>query len=775
MHLLKFENFCISLIFIVGILSNSKAQTEFVPLKCTGKIPADFTTLSKVKSAIEIQNEKENYKANYSTNATKSEFISVSNYFLDELLLSGRVLFNDPLSDYLENILDIILVDEPDLKSKIRIYVLRSSSVNAFTTNNGMIFFTTGLLAEVENEAQLAFILAHEITHYEKRHVINSFLHQNDISNKGNNFRYNSYDDRIKAMSNYSKELEFQADSNSIHRLSFTKYSLKECINSMDVLQFSDLPFDEIKFNASIIEKGKFKFPSIFYLDSVTPINLSRIENENDSRSSHPNIKSRRERLIKYNLKLSSITTVEKFIQPKEKFDEIQNTARFETIRLMLNDRSYAETIYEVFILSQKDTNNIYFKKAIGKSLYGMAKYKTAGNYSETAQYFSKYEGEIQQCINLFYNLSKEQMNIIACRYLYDLSLETDSKFIKNIRDDIFIDLINLYEYNYDKIKLNNTTYFKKLEDLALQTKDTLQLGAKDSLVDEVVESKYDRLRKQKEKEVVTEEKTSIEPKNHEFYQGVFNDLILNDDFKNYVVLMESEAKLNRNSIVRGVELEDENKVETKKKSKSKEEEERERLNLGLEKVLIVDPFYFHVDRRKTFSILDSEEKLVNFSVDMDELSKKAGIENKMLAPKLFKEMDVNDYNDMAAINFWAGERLDHHNVRMIPLETDYIEPVVNIHGTNTVLFSGIYTYREKKSNIGLAVLASIFIYTAPFGIAYLAKPNMHTYYYTLLFNIENGNCYINETKHYNMNGKRGLIRSNIYDLMLQLKQPPKQ
>ncbi len=51
--------------------------------------------------------------------------------------------------------------------------VLDSDEINAFATPGGYIFITRGALMKMDNEAQLAAVLGHEIAHVVKRHVVN--------------------------------------------------------------------------------------------------------------------------------------------------------------------------------------------------------------------------------------------------------------------------------------------------------------------------------------------------------------------------------------------------------------------------------------------------------------------------------------------------------------------------------------------------------------------------------------------------------------------------
>ena len=87
----------------------------------------------------------------------------------------------DPaLQDYL-NTLSCRLA--ADLCSDIRIYLIRQPYLNAFMAPNGMMVIFTGTLARTENEAQLAFVMAHEIGHYRSRHSLENWRHLKNVSN----------------------------------------------------------------------------------------------------------------------------------------------------------------------------------------------------------------------------------------------------------------------------------------------------------------------------------------------------------------------------------------------------------------------------------------------------------------------------------------------------------------------------------------------------------------------------------------------------------------
>ena len=59
--------------------------------------------------------------------------------------------------------------------ASLRVYIVDEPSSNAMTAPNGMVIVWTGLLLRCQNEAELAFVLGHEITHYLKRHSLLNF------------------------------------------------------------------------------------------------------------------------------------------------------------------------------------------------------------------------------------------------------------------------------------------------------------------------------------------------------------------------------------------------------------------------------------------------------------------------------------------------------------------------------------------------------------------------------------------------------------------------
>ena len=102
----------------------------------------------------------------------------------EEALLKKARPYDDPLlEEYLARVGDRLTSDEVRAAGgpAMKFGVIRDPSLNAFAMPNGKIYVHTGLLSRLDNEAQLATILGHEMTHVTHRHAL-SF--QRDAQNK---------------------------------------------------------------------------------------------------------------------------------------------------------------------------------------------------------------------------------------------------------------------------------------------------------------------------------------------------------------------------------------------------------------------------------------------------------------------------------------------------------------------------------------------------------------------------------------------------------------
>jgi beta-barrel assembly-enhancing protease len=141
---------------------------------------------------------------------------------------SGLIYKDEELENYLNEIARKLTPPEVLNYIQFKVKVIKNPYLNAFSYPNGVIYVHTGILARMDNEAQLATLLGHEITHITHRHTVRTFR---DIKNKTaflatlqvslavfNNDIVRELVNilgaigTIAAVSGYSQELETQAD-----------------------------------------------------------------------------------------------------------------------------------------------------------------------------------------------------------------------------------------------------------------------------------------------------------------------------------------------------------------------------------------------------------------------------------------------------------------------------------------------------------------------------------------------------------------------------------
>ena len=90
-----------------------------------------------------------------------------------EALDNSGFLYQDPaLENYLNRMAQKLQENSIAPDFQIHVKVLNDPNLNAFAYPNGVIYVHSGILARLDNEAQLAALLSHEMTHCTHRHSL---------------------------------------------------------------------------------------------------------------------------------------------------------------------------------------------------------------------------------------------------------------------------------------------------------------------------------------------------------------------------------------------------------------------------------------------------------------------------------------------------------------------------------------------------------------------------------------------------------------------------
>jgi predicted Zn-dependent protease len=89
--------------------------------------------------------------------------------------VAGRwhVVNNPALSDYVNLVGQVVAQQSPRYTElPFRFAILDTDEINAFATPGGYVFVTRGALELMDSEAELAGVLAHEVAHVDRKHVL---------------------------------------------------------------------------------------------------------------------------------------------------------------------------------------------------------------------------------------------------------------------------------------------------------------------------------------------------------------------------------------------------------------------------------------------------------------------------------------------------------------------------------------------------------------------------------------------------------------------------
>ncbi|MEJ2040543.1 MAG: M48 family metalloprotease, partial [Desulfosarcinaceae bacterium] len=89
------------------------------------------------------------------------------------------LLRNDKLEAYLDGVLKGLWRQASTHLPPMRLRIIGDPAEQAFTYPNGVCYLTTGMLAYLQCEDQLAMILAHEMAHYLGQHTLRAWDHLN--------------------------------------------------------------------------------------------------------------------------------------------------------------------------------------------------------------------------------------------------------------------------------------------------------------------------------------------------------------------------------------------------------------------------------------------------------------------------------------------------------------------------------------------------------------------------------------------------------------------
>ncbi len=249
------------------------ALFAFCPLLSSQQAPSISTAAVPSASAIEVPSGP---GSGFGFTKIDTDLFDEANA-VDALYEKKGLIMHDPvLQNFLDTVGKRVLANRPIPENvTFRFRAVRDPMVNAFALPNGSIYVTTGLLALLENEAELAGVLGHETSHVYERHT---YLENRSVRKKaltinileivasatpvGNNLSAGvqifgasvqlaaviGSDIIVATVYGYSREMERQADSDGIAAMTAASYDPSAMARSFELLDHdSTLEYEPIQ------------------------------------------------------------------------------------------------------------------------------------------------------------------------------------------------------------------------------------------------------------------------------------------------------------------------------------------------------------------------------------------------------------------------------------------------------------------------------------------------------------------------------------------------
>ncbi len=701
------KNILTTCVFCFALLSITFAQNvnNFQRLKARGNLPKEFTSSSKSK--YEALEKKADSKKKVARKEKK--FYLESSFAIDQMLKSGVVLYGDPVTEYINKVADNLLKNDPKLRKKLRFYTVKSSEVNAFATDRGSIFINLGLISKLETEAQIAFILAHEIIHYQEKHSMDSFLEYQEIDDL---YKRNKTYDQLLKKSNYSQKLEEEADEEGMEIFDKSDYGSSSLPQLYEIMATSHVAYSDVEFDKSYLEINEMVLPDSLLSDTIAEIEKYM---EDEELSTHPSLKDRKAKMEKRFGSTSSGKS--DFLLPQEDFEKIRTLSRFEICNILLHNQSFPAALYYSYALSKEFSENKFLQGVKVKALYGMAQYANSSQREAIPVDPEPVQGNMQQAFHILNKMKAKELSAVAAAHLWE-------HHRKNIKDE------------------------------------AMRLRTKDMIVDLMKFHIDDK------DEFFTKKPTGDES----YTKGIFAEEYKNSDFQKYVKEGGKARRKYKKMEHRLEYLE----TFTKGYGKKKKKELKNGVGLKKKKMIFINPMYYRINKKKKVPMryIESETRQGDFVKLIKKTSKKLNFKSEILDVNSLKKNSIEeDFNEIAAINFWMDE-LGEHGVEMLPSNHGDVMKITEKYGVDAITYTGVLSVRNRSS-----IAALIYSYLIPSGyfapMAYHSPllNNNDTVFFWMTIDTENLEVLHSEINAMKMKTADLVLESNIYWMIDQMKR----
>jgi hypothetical protein len=434
------KNYASFLLFFLLSLQGLAQQTYFFQ-KDDSILKKNYFDQSLKKKTVLLSSADKKYAKDY------KEIYETQFREIGSLLQSSRSVTAAEAHGYLQSVLQKIIAANPELKgTDVRVIFSRDWWPNAYCMTDGTIAINAGLLIYLSNEAELAFVVSHELSHwyldhmgqYIKKYVetVNSDEFQKELKRLSREqYRVNEQLEKFAKKivfdsRQHNRDKESEADLQAFKFMRRTGYDCNAIRSTLQLLDKIDdtlflkrldieqvLNFDEFPFKKKWIEKESAIFSQLDENDGpLTP-------KEKDSLKTHPDCSKR---ILLLSDSLAKASAGKKFLVDENVFNKLKNDFLFEITEQCYRGDNLSRNLYYSLLLLQANKN-------VPLAVYSVAR-----------------------CMNLIYEKQKD--------HKLGLAIETESK---GNASDYNLLLRMLSRLRLDEIADLNYFFCKKYADQA--------------------------------------------------------------------------------------------------------------------------------------------------------------------------------------------------------------------------------------------------------------------------------------------------------------------
>lgn len=354
---------------------------------------------------------------------------------LNEDIVAGQMINVPVVSDKVKTVLSEVK-NKNGLSEELNIMLLRNNEANAFTVGENTIFLNIGLFYYLDNEAQLAAILSHEISHLILEHTMSvlkrSYYKKEEDEDNLKSIRsvkvnksekaFDYVKNSIYKTEKEKREHELQADSLRFLLFSKTKYEKREFVNALRIIEVYDT------LRPSGLETATFKklfdLPQQKFKDdwleaedfSSYNYNAYTEKFDKDSLASHPKTNDRVSHLAEIFPELQLDDSLE---TSDKNLGELKSIIKHEQIPNLFFNEQYGDVAYISMLNLQSDLNSEYYKNWLGKAFHKIHKARKDYKLNKYLERINPKEQSksYMQFLSFVWNLKTEELKAIANHY----------------------------------------------------------------------------------------------------------------------------------------------------------------------------------------------------------------------------------------------------------------------------------------------------------------------------------------------------------------------